>query len=479
MPLQSSHVFASHIGHTGKTTLAYQMSTFFAQKHPDLTVLIMDLAEEGDLTKRLLGGVDAAAGKVESLPSGLTSWLWSSKFDVMEHAVKLKEHNPALPENLYLISSGAWPRTEAPMDDDVRKQVRKTELVLHAIAGEDKSAAANALVSALQDVDIVVDETYAPYPQAYSFATFLSTFGLTESSTQKFVSQKYVLRVDGTLSESDGLDWFESRVAYPDWAAEGLARYIRGDASQRRKYFRNIAANEEPEVLTAAMCAADLPSCNESSFAAPIDVASITQETELSGAAAAWAMLSTVTWKLFCDTDGDRRPSPYTLLAYGLCDQAIVPLHLNKGDLDRTETMLGVMHELRQRGEIQTQANCDMMNLLTIVACQYLSLLRRFAWTSWNPAMRGWLFVHTPESQVDFIKCSTAVLRVLADNVLKPSEELGLPVAEMESRITESGKKNIKFQSGDIAYDTKGETISNVMDGLKQLEEKFEAMSLS
>ena len=30
-----------------------------------------------------------------------------------------------------------------------------------------------------------------------------------------------MLRVDGTLSESDGLDWFESRVAYPDWAAEG------------------------------------------------------------------------------------------------------------------------------------------------------------------------------------------------------------------------------------------------------------------
>lgn len=352
MPLQSSHVFASHIGHTGKTTLAYQMSTFFAQKHPDLTVLIMDLAEEGDLTKRLLGGVDAAAGKVESLfggvfrllqaaekrPSGLTSWLWSSKFDVMEHAVKLKEHNPALPENLYLISSGAWPRTEAPMDDDVRKQV--------------------------------------------------------------------VARIRESLDQS------------------------------------------------------------------------------------------TVTWKLFCDTDGDRRPSPYTLLAYGLCDQAIVPLHLNKGDLDRTETMLGVMHELRQRGEIQTQVLFIVWNFVKVQKdepADYRGMPIPFTPTkvcmdileSCNARLYRsaqeltGLFVHTPESQVDFIKCSTAVLRVLADNVLKPSEELGLPVAEMESKITESGKKNIKFQSGDIAYDTKGETISNVMDGLKQLEEKFEAMSLS
>jgi len=40
------------------------------------------------------------------------------------------------------------------------------------------------------------------------------------------------------------------------------------------------------------------------------------------------------TWKLFCDTDGDRRPSPFTMIAYSLCSGAIVPLHLNKGDLD-------------------------------------------------------------------------------------------------------------------------------------------------
>ena len=89
----------------------------------------------------------------------------------------------------------------------------------------------------------------------------------------------------------------------------------------------------------------------------------------------------------------------------------------------------------------------------------------------------------------------------------------------MVNRLAESGKKTMKlepqepqeptvqgfrflflgisaqrFQSGDIAYDTKactacrkfrhpkgsgqGETISNVMDGLKQLEEKFEAARL-
>ncbi|CAJ1364633.1 unnamed protein product [Effrenium voratum] len=352
MPLQSSHVFASHIGHTGKTTLAYQMSSFYAGKHPELTVLIMDLAEEGDLTKRLLGGVDAASSKVESLfggvfrllqsaekrASGLTSWLWSSKFDVMEHAVRLRDHNPALPANLYLISSGAWPRTEAPMDDEVRKQV----------CG----------------------------------------------------------RIRESLEQSE------------------------------------------------------------------------------------------VSWKLFCDTDGDRRPSPYTMLAYGLCDQAIVPLHLNKGDLDRTETMLGVMHELRQRGEIRTQVLFIVWNFVKVLKDEpvdYHGTLIPFTPTkvcmdileSCNARLyrsaqelEG-LFVHAAESQADFVKSSTAVLRVLADNVLRPSEELGMPVVEMVNRLTESGKKTMKFQSGDIQYDTKGETITNVMDGLKQLEDKFEAMCLN
>eukprot|EP00435_Cladocopium_sp_Y103_P017206 s2255_g4.t1 len=1317
MPLQSSHVFASHIGHTGKTTLAYQMSSYFASKHPDVMVLIMDLAEEGDLTKRLLGGVDAAAEKVESLfggvfrllqaaekrPSGLTSWLWSSKFEVMEHAVKLKDHNPALPENLYLISSGAYPRQEPDMSDEVRtevvarirksldewiatiflvelrsstsrmtlrvctvtaavrtlperiavgeciesmdanvslyavkvsnfpdpivtaaeadvtaaalisvaygnhfkvlteelakeqyiltqcgtsqptdeevnaivsgtgyqrkhfsvpvqslgswpthlvrcvgsfwwtrvtadsttilaflkrlgvedrvayadayavhscwqkaascgsalesgwngnatkreEQLNNVEVVfmdcntdcsnvrarsnavhvpvtkdngnLHSaeyikflaaffnleelalrtfqdtvnsysglgqatatspvvawiqwngwysryelsqatfklqlvtaaggrnvdaaqlaqsvssmavedavagnagagktyyVQGDDKAAAANALLAAMQDVDIVVDETYGN-PGAYNYSSFLSTFYLTSQSTQKFLTAQKVLRVDRIYNSLGGLDWFESRLAYPDWAARGLARYVMDDASQQRSYFRNVALGEVPELVTAETCPQSLPSC-DASYATPIGITTEASKSFQSVPALVLVMLglaalSATTWKLFCDTDGDRRPSlaekslgkkflrlvladgrelvdkseslqsaglqegdcilaivlqvqvastlrafalwccggdriitwgdpdsggdssavqdqlgnlrsvqqvqatwnafaailsdgsvitwgspdsggdssavqeqlcnvkqiqathhafaailadgsvvswgqevaggdssevqhqlrsvqqiqatsrafaailadgsvvswgspayggdnsavkgklrsvkqvqatgyafaallsdgsvvtwgdrgyggnssavrnqlrnvrqiqatdvafaailadgsvvtwgqaalggdssavqdllgntaqiqaadrafaaistygtvvswgdlalshdcctvedqlrtvrevqaaafafaailedgsvatwgdraaggdshvvrdqlrsvqqlqatryafaairtdrsvvtwgdgafggdssevephlkgvqqihathyafaailadgsvvtwgdpgaggdcsrvrhqltgPYTLLAYGLCDQAIVPLHLNKGDLDRTETMLGVMNEYRQRGVIQTQVLFIVWNFVKVQKDEpmdYRGMPIPFTPTKVcmdilescnarlyrNAQELPGLFVHTPASQVDFIKCSTAVLRVLADNVLKPSEELGLPVAEMEARISESGKKTMKFQSGDIAYDAKGETISNVMDGLKQLEEKFEVLS--
>eukprot|EP00434_Breviolum_minutum_P028468 symbB.v1.2.025185.t1/scaffold2422.1/size79552/5 len=644
MPLQSSHVFASHIGHTGKTTLAYQMSSYYASKHPDLMVLIMDLAEEGDLTKRLLGGVDAAAAKVETLfggvfrllqaaekrPSGLTSWLWSTKFDVMEHAVKLRDHNPALPENLYLISSGAWPREEQPMTDEVRKSVvarirqsldeffigflfvllRKKPVVsflemakslfvaalfggfgsvqsavrsvteriangecidpaayssdislftskmsgfpasdvvaaesdvtaanlisfaygnhfkviseelskeqyvltqcglsqptdaeidalmpgtgyqrkhftiplqkvtvasttiltfldllnvedrvayldsfatgacwqkanscggtlessfgnatlreqhlntvdavfmdcgsdcsnvnaqgnavhfpatkesgnLHSaeyikflaaffnleavannefqktvtaytsyaittnrpvvawvgynswskryelfqatyrlqltnaaggtmvngtqvaasigskmkvvdavagnaqagklnyvdIEGDDQQAAANLLLGALQDVDILVDETYAAVPGDYTFSTFLSTYFLTAQSNYKFMGK--VLRLDGRLSENNGYDWFESRVAAPHMAVGGLARYVKDDTSRTRTYFRNIADNEQPEVITAAMCTSTLPICNSSSYATPLTGISIDMSS-----CQTWSLLS-------------------------------------------------------------------------------------------------------------------------------------------------------------------------------------------
>lgn len=352
MPLQSAHVFASHIGHTGKTTLAYQMSAFYANKHGDCSVLVMDLSEEGDLTKRLLGGVEAASQKTDSLfggvfrllnaaekrETGLTSWLWSTSFKVTDHAVRVSDHNPAVPPNLFLISSGAWPRHERPMEDEARR---------------------------------------------------------------------------------------------------GICARIRADLEQ-----------------------------------------------------------STTTWKLFCDTDGDRRPSPYTMLAYGLCSQAIVPLHLNQADLDRTETMLGVLHDLRSRGEIQTQVLFVVWNFVkslkneefemdngvklpftpTKVCTEILNTCNKRLFK--NSQELDGLFVHAGASEVDFIQSSTTVLRQLADNVQKPSEELGLPFVEMGNRLTASGKKSMKFQSGEVCYDAKGDIIETVLDSIKTLEDKFEAMSL-
>lgn len=352
MPLQSAHVFASHIGHTGKTTLAFQMSCYYAKRHPELTVLVMDLAEEGDLTKRFLGGVDAARPKIDELCGGvfqllddaaskrsfLTGWLWADTFDITKHAIKVTEHNPGIPQNLLLIASGAWPRDEKPMDKKDRAQI--------------------------------------------------------------------CARLTEALEKSD------------------------------------------------------------------------------------------TTWKLFCDSDGDRRPSPFTLIGYGLCSQAIIPLHLNKGDLDRTETMLAMMQQYRESGETKAQVLFIVWNFVKSLKDEPFShegsmlsftptKVNLDIWKSCNKRLYDLslklpnLFVHGEASEDEFTRSSTTLLRQLADNVLKPSEELGLPFVEMIDKLNASGKKSMKFKSGDVEYVAQDSTLMGVDEAMRSIEAKFEAMSLT
>jgi len=127
----------------------------------------------------------------------------------------------------------------------------------------DKDSAAQKFAQSLVGVDIVIDETYAPDPSSYTLESFLSSFSLNSSSDLKFIKNKMVMRVDGTISEALGLDWFESRVANPEWAAQGLARVVHPDESMLRKYFRNVAKDEQPEILTASMCDRELPRCQQ------------------------------------------------------------------------------------------------------------------------------------------------------------------------------------------------------------------------
>lgn len=357
MPLQSAHVFASHIGHSGKTTMCFNMSCYYAKRHPQVFVLVMDLAEEGDLTKRLLGGVDASKEKVDRVfgavfslisdadkkASGLTSWFWSSSVDITAHALRVADHNPNVPGNLFLVSSGAWPRKEDPLPDDKRKTI-----------------------------------------------------------------------------------------------------------------------------------------CQK-----------IRESLEKSGD----------TWKLFCDTDGDRRPSPFTMLGYGLCPQAIIPMHLNKSDLDRIETMFGLLKEMRDGGEIETQVLFIVWNMVksqkdepmdhggvslpftpSKVSLDILDACnRRVAGLAGDPAFDG-VFVHGGAEVPDkeFLESSVAVMRQLADNVLKPAEELGLPFVEMVDQLAASGKRQMKFKSGPdgVEYQAKDDVIHGVDDAMSKLSEKFEAMTV-
>jgi len=100
----------------------------------------------------------------------------------------------------------------------------------------------------------------------------MTQMGFVSGSNLKFIKDKMVLRIDGTISENDGLDWYESRIAHPDSAVEGLAHQIHSDASKQFKYFRNIAKLEVPVVISKSTCTSSLPSCDASSYPAPISM---------------------------------------------------------------------------------------------------------------------------------------------------------------------------------------------------------------
>mmetsp|Transcript_22056 Transcript_22056/g.41552 ORF Transcript_22056/g.41552 Transcript_22056/m.41552 type:complete len:494 (+) Transcript_22056:72-1553(+) len=147
----------------------------------------------------------------------------------------------------------------------------------------DKEAKATTLMTALADVDWLVDEFWYATPSDYKFTNFLTNFHLESTSQLKFVKDRQVLRYDGTLSSSDGWDWLESRLARPDWAVNGLARYLQGNTAKTQMYFRNVATGEMPRIVSAAECTEMLPVCDatasEEAIKSPAAAA-----TDLSGA---------------------------------------------------------------------------------------------------------------------------------------------------------------------------------------------------
>jgi len=134
--------------------------------------------------------------------------------------------------------------------------------------------ASTAFFDALKDVDVVIDETsiWPENPKNYNMTHFYSKFALASDSTLPFLNK--VFRVDGTLNEKGDYDWFESRVARPDLAVQGLKRILKPDANMPFKYFRNIAAGEQSKLVSSSSCEVALPVCDSDVLATPIKAVS-------------------------------------------------------------------------------------------------------------------------------------------------------------------------------------------------------------
>jgi len=145
MPLyQNIHLFASHKGGTGKTLLSFQCACQFAKQFPDVNVLVFDLTELGDLTKRFMGHSQEALAEnfgtmfelFESIDKRKGFWTrikekagYDTKVD-FENSTQPCLFNQEIPQNLFLVSSGVNPEQRSEYHDNMNRDDLK-ELALN------------------------------------------------------------------------------------------------------------------------------------------------------------------------------------------------------------------------------------------------------------------------------------------------------------------------------------------------------------
>ncbi|CAB4434355.1 unnamed protein product [Rhizophagus irregularis] len=109
-------------------------------------------------------------------------------------------------------------------------------------------------LKAIQNVDIVIDETFI----GSSIADFYSHFGLTADQQQyKFVKNQAIYREDGTTNPNDGRDWLENAIAMGDASLEDMINVINPQlpkSDYNRIWLRNIAKNEPIKISSATNC---------------------------------------------------------------------------------------------------------------------------------------------------------------------------------------------------------------------------------
>lgn len=124
-----------------------------------------------------------------------------------------------------------------------------------------------AFLDFLSTVDGIIDETYSADPKTYDFN---KEFGLDSVSEDvlnglSWYKPSLVYRIDGTLSEMNGYDWFESSFVRPDLALKDVDRIVdssrKGEAINEGEFtwLRNI--NENPTLLSPDSCK-QLTSCS-------------------------------------------------------------------------------------------------------------------------------------------------------------------------------------------------------------------------
>jgi hypothetical protein len=118
------------------------------------------------------------------------------------------------------------------------------------------AAEVTAFQAALQNVTVVIDESYAADPATYTLATFLANARLNGTATPPpFVTNRQVWRQDKLVSpdSTGGLAWFEEAVAEPQVVLQDLISAFWG-TNVTHTFFRNVAQNETLIVADPTQC---------------------------------------------------------------------------------------------------------------------------------------------------------------------------------------------------------------------------------
>jgi len=108
-------------GGVGKTTLASNISTLYAEQNPNKQVLVIDLCPQANISHFLLGGGHKGYNNLQTLQKtssrrnivGFIDWLiqGNSNFTTTQgkkYAIKTNKYNKNMPDNLYLIAGDSF-----------------------------------------------------------------------------------------------------------------------------------------------------------------------------------------------------------------------------------------------------------------------------------------------------------------------------------------------------------------------------------
>lgn len=119
------------------------------------------------------------------------------------------------------------------------------------------AAAASSFKEVLKGVDIVIDETATVGTSSYTFSTFLSNFNISTADTAEypFLAKQQVYGISFGNNDIGDVDAGYASI-HPDEILQEIVSAVQPAALPgfKRRFLRNIAANESYSPLTAADC---------------------------------------------------------------------------------------------------------------------------------------------------------------------------------------------------------------------------------